>query len=71
MLESIVKDVIMSHCNDSEIFADARYGFRPRRGCFIQLLKVFDDRSRYIESDIPVDTFFFIRHLTVSLIKDC
>lgn len=30
MLESIVKEVIMSHCNDSQIFSDAQYGFRPR-----------------------------------------
>ena len=58
VLESIVKEVIMSHCNDSQIFSDAQYGFRPRQVCIIQLLKVFDDWSRYIDSDIPVDTIF-------------
>lgn len=58
MLESIVKEVIMSHCNGSQIFSDTQYRFRPRRGCIIQLLKVFDDWSRYIDSDIPVDTIF-------------
>ena len=58
MLESIIKSAVMEHCKDSNIFADSQYGFRERRGCILQLLTVFDTWSKYIDSDIPVDTVF-------------
>lgn len=58
MLESIIKTVVTDHCNDNNIFSDSQYGFRQRRGCILQLLKVFDDWSRFIDSDIPVDAVF-------------
>ena len=56
LLEGIIKDVIMDHCNDSHVFTDSQYGFRGKRGCILQLLTVFDTWSKYIDSDIPVDT---------------
>ena len=58
MLESIIKTVIMDHCNINSIFSDSQYRFRQRRGCILQLLKVFDDWSNFIDSDIPVDAVF-------------
>ena len=58
MLESIIKTVIMDHCNINNIFSDSQYGFRQRRGCILQLLKVFDDWSKFIDSDTPVDAVF-------------
>ena len=58
LLESIIKDVIMDHCNDSHVFTDSQYGFRGKWGCILQLLTVFDTWSKYIDSDIPVDTVF-------------
>ena len=59
MLESVIKSAVMEHCKDSNIFRDSQYGFRERRGCILQLLTVFDTWSKYIDSDIPVDTVFF------------
>ena len=58
MLESIIKTVLMDHCNDNHIFSGSQYGFRQRRGCILQLLKVFDDWSKFIDSDTPVDAIF-------------
>ena len=58
MLESIIKSAIMEHCKDSNIFTDSQYGFRERGGCILQLLTVSDAWSKYIDSDIPVDTVF-------------
>ena len=58
MLESIIKTVIMDHCNINNVFSDSQYGFRQRRGCILQLLKVFDDWSKFIDSDTPVDAVF-------------
>ena len=43
MLENIIKTAVMDHCNDNLVFSDSQYGFRQRRGCMLQLLKVFDD----------------------------
>ena len=58
MLENIIKSVIMDHCNDNYVFSDSQYGFRQRRGCILQLLKVFDDWTKFVDSDIPVDAIF-------------
>ena len=58
MLESIIKNAVMEHCKDNNIFTDAQFGFRERRGCILQLLTVFDSWSKYIDSDVPVDTVF-------------
>ena len=58
MLESIIKTVLMDHCNDNQIFSDSQYGFRQRRGCILQLLKVFDDWSKFVDTDTPVDAAF-------------
>ena len=58
LLESIIKNEVMEHCKDRDIFTDSQYGFREKRGCILQLLTVFDTWSQYIDSDIPVDTIF-------------
>ena len=58
MLESIIKTVVMNHCNVNHIFLDFQYGFKQRIGCILQLLKVFDDWSTFIDSDTPVDAGF-------------
>ena len=58
MLENIIKTAVMDHCNDNLVFSDSQYGFRQRRGCILQLVKVFDDCSKFMDADIPVDTVF-------------
>ena len=58
LLESIIKNDVMEHCKDRDIFTDFQYGFREKRGCILQLLTVFDTGSQCIDSDIPADTIF-------------
>ena len=48
----------MSHCVDNNIFSDSQYGFRNRRGCTLQLLKVLDDWTKAIDNGLPVDTLY-------------
>ena len=48
----------MSHCIDNNIFSDCQYGFRNRRGCTLQLLKVLDDWTKAIDNGLPVDTLY-------------
>ena len=40
-------------------FSDSQYGFRNRRGCTLQLLKVLDDWTKAIDNGLPVDTLYF------------
>ena len=58
MLEGIIKTVIMDHFNDTLIFSNSQYGCRQKRGYILQLLKMFDDWSKFIDSGIPVDAVF-------------
>ena len=58
LLENVVKTTIMTHCTENAIFSDSQYGFRPKRGCILQLLKVFDDWTKYMDYDIPVDVVY-------------
>ena len=58
LLERVVRDVIMSHCTDNNIFSETQYGFRYRRGCTLQLLSVLDDWTKAIDSGVPVDSLY-------------
>ena len=58
VLERLIRNAVMSHCIDNNIFSDSQYGFRNRRGCTLQLLKVLDDWTKAIDNGIPVDTLY-------------
>ena len=58
LLERIIRNAVMSHCIDNNIFSDCQYGFRNRRGCTLQLLKVLDDWTKAIDNGLPVDTLY-------------
>ena len=53
LLERIIRNAVMSHCIDNNIFSDSQYGFRNRRGCTLQLLKVLDDWTKAIDNGLP------------------
>lgn len=48
----------MSHCTDNNVFSESQFGFRERRGCVLQLLKVFNDWSLAVDSGLSVDTIY-------------
>ena len=58
LLERIIRNAVMSHCIDNNIFSDSQYCFRNRRGCTLQLLKVLDDWTKAIDNGLPVDTLY-------------
>ena len=61
VLESIVRDVIVSHFNDNKLFAVCQHGFRRKRSCVSQLLEVMEDLVAMIESKDPVDISYYDR----------
>lgn len=58
VLESIVRDRIMSHLTSSGLMHDAQHGFRPRRSCATQLLVALEHWTRAFEDGDPVDVIY-------------
>ena len=43
ILESFVRDVIVNHMTDNDLYAKCQHGFRKKRSCVTQLLEVMED----------------------------
>ena len=58
VLESIIRDVIVSHFTDNKLFAACQHGFRRKRSCVSQLLEVMEDLVTMIENKDTVDIIY-------------
>ena len=58
VLESLIKNRLMSHMEDEEHLSKHQHGFRARRSCSSQLIEVLDEWSACLESGEPVDTIY-------------
>jgi hypothetical protein len=58
LCESIIRDKIMNHMENNNLFSSQQYGFRPRRSCTTQLLEVFDTWTKFVDEGQPVDTIY-------------
>ena len=58
ILESIIRDQLMTHLQTEGLLADAQHGFRPGRSCTTQLLLAVEEWSRIIERGEPVDVLY-------------
>ena len=58
VLESLIRDRLMSHMEDEELLSKHQHGFRARRSCSSQLIEVLDEWSACLESGEPVDTLY-------------
>ena len=58
LCEKTVRDVIMKHMTDNNLFSDAQYGFRNRRSCVLQLLEVLDYWNKSVDEGKQVDTIY-------------
>ena len=58
VLESIVRDVLVNHMNEANLFADCQHGFRKHRSCMTQLLQVIEDFSLYLDNKEPFDVLY-------------
>ena len=57
-MESILRDVIVSHFNDNHLYAECQHGFRKRRSCITQLLEVIEDLTQILDSKEPIDIVY-------------
>ena len=58
VLESIVRDVIVTYFNDFKIFADCQHGFRSKRSCMTQLIQVMDDLTVLTDDRKAIDIVY-------------
>jgi len=58
MLESVIKDTIMAHFVNNNLFSTCQHGFRPEHSCVTQLLNVMEDWTEVMESGGSVDVIY-------------
>ena len=58
VMESIIRDELMSHLSQSDLLHEAQHGFRPKCSCATQLLSTLDDWSKMVENGDTVDAVF-------------
>ena len=58
ILESLIRDELLSHLADQDLLSSHQHGFRPRRSCSSQLLEVIDSWTRELEDANPVDVIY-------------
>jgi len=58
MLESIVRDHIMFHFLDNQLFSTQQYGFLKGRNAVIQLIKMFDNWTEALEEGGQIDVIY-------------
>ena len=58
IMESIVRDEIVSHLMKNGLITDAQHGFVPGRDCMTQLLECIEDWSRRLENNQVFDVIY-------------
>ena len=58
MMESIIRDHIVVHMPDNNLFANEQHDFVPRRECMTNLLSVMEDWSEAIELGLDTDVIY-------------
>ena len=59
VFESIIKDSIISHMMDNNLFSKEQHGFLPRRSCMIQLLIATEYWTEALNCGDSVDIIYF------------
>ena len=59
IMESIIRDKIMTHMTDNAMFSKAQHGFKPGRSCVTQLLEVIESWTRIMDARGVVDAIYF------------
>ena len=75
IMESIIRDKIMTHMTDNAMFSKAQHGFRPGRSCVTQLLEVIESWTRILVTGGKVDAIYFAKAFDTvpreSLLLEC
>lgn len=58
VLESLVRDSIVAHFSDCNLYAKCQHGFRKKRSCVTQLLEVIEDISKLLDDGFDIDVLY-------------
>ena len=58
ILEALLRDRIMQHMCQNELFSPLQHGFIGGRSCTTQLIRVLDDWTRILEDGGNVDSIY-------------
>jgi len=58
ILESMVRDAIVSFFTDNKLYSNCQHGFRKKRSCMTQLLEVMDDFTQLMDDNVPFDILY-------------
>jgi hypothetical protein len=58
VLESIIKDAIMTHLLQNKLLRDSQHGFMPNRSCTTNLIEFMDAVTESVDDGTPVDIFY-------------
>jgi len=57
-MESIIRDKLVNHMMNNDIFCDAQHGFFPGRSCMTQLLVTLERWTELLDGGDPVDLIY-------------
>ncbi len=60
IMESIIREYLMKHMIDNDLFAEQQHGFLPGRSCATQLLDVLDDWFLNFDKNVPIDVKIYL-----------
>ena len=58
VLETIIRDSIVNHFQDNDLYSKCQHGFRKKRSCMTQLLLTMEDFTQYIEQNDSFDVIY-------------
>ena len=58
LMESIVRDNIVNHMINNDLFSQTQHGFEPLRNCMTNLLICIENWTEYLENGHPVDVIY-------------
>ena len=58
MMESVIRDHIVSYMSANNLFANEQHGFVPNRDCMINLLSALENWTEAIESGFDIDVIY-------------
>ena len=58
ILESIIRDFVVEHMLDCNLYSKCQHGFRKHRSCITQLLEVMEDFTKFVDNKKDIDIIY-------------
>jgi hypothetical protein len=59
LMEKVVRDQLVKHMTENNLFSNSQYGFRTLRSCAIQLLEVMEKWTEWIDDSQNFDCIYY------------